>query len=69
MENLKKETNSEQKILVVVTKGMEGRGGNWMKVVRRYKLLVISIRDEMYMMTIVNTARQGYGFSSGYVRM
>ena len=33
-----------------------------MKVVRRYKLLVISIRDEMYMMTIVNTARQGYGF-------
>ena len=69
MENLKKETNSEQKILVVVTKGMEGRGGNWMKVVRRYKLLVISIRDEMYMMTIVNTAHQGYGFSSGYVRM
>ena len=23
----------------------------------------------MYMMTIVNTAHQGYGFSSGYVRM
>ena len=39
---------------------MEGRGGNWMMVVRRYKLLVLSTRDEMYMMTIVNTALMLY---------
>ena len=44
----------------MVTKGMEGRGGNWMMVVRRYKLLVLSTRDEMYMMTIVNTALMLY---------
>ena len=29
-------------------------------VVRRYKLLVLSIRDEMYMMTIVKTALMLY---------
>ena len=31
-----------------------------MMVVRRYKLLVLSIRDEMYMMTIVKTALMLY---------